>query len=53
MQAPQIILLLMLGLGLGVKACLHGEERKISFPAGLLDALLLLGLLAWGGFFDA
>ena len=49
MKAPQIIMIALLGMGLGM----HGEPREgtYSFPIQLVSTLIEIGLLIWGGFF--
>jgi len=52
MDTPQIIFLMLIGVGLGMHLVKHGEPRErynfwvFSFAAGLEVALLY-----WGGFF--
>lgn len=51
---PQILHILLVGLGLGVELSKHGKPRegKYHFGTSLLVTLLILSLLYWGGFYD-
>lgn len=50
--APQIIMITLTGMSLGVHLVKHGEARPpYSAGLGLLGACLEIGLLYWGGFF--
>lgn len=50
---PQIIIVVMYILSLGVSLANHGEVKtsKTSFGSSLLGTIINLGLLYWGGFF--
>lgn len=53
MNAPQITLLVLFALGLGVTTAKHGEPRgKYNIWAFLISAAVELGILFWGGFFS-
>jgi hypothetical protein len=53
-MTPQIILLILVGMGLGIALVKHGEEnkRKYNFWLEALSSAIMLALLYWGGFFD-
>lgn len=49
---PQMLLIVLLTLGLGVSLAKHGEPRDPhSFWTTLISSAILAGLLHWGGFF--
>lgn len=50
---PQGIYLALVLIGLGVAAAKHGQPKTgtYSFWVSLPASAILLGLLAWGGFF--
>ena len=52
-QAPQIIMMAMIGVTLGIDLASHGKPRegKINFGITLISKTILVGLLYWGGFF--
>ena len=52
MHAPQIILFVLMGLEIGVVMSKHGQPRP-PFHLGytLAGLVVVLALLAWGGFF--
>ena len=54
MNAPQIILIIIYSLGLGVAMRDHGkyEYKKTNFFVYLLSTAIQIGLLIWGGFFS-
>lgn len=54
---PQYIYLALLILGLGIALAKHGEPKpplgqRYNFWVTLFDALIVIALLNWGGFFD-
>lgn len=53
MQAPQIIYLVLMGIGFLFNVILDGKEKtgKHSLGAWFIDTIIVLGLLYWGGFF--
>ena len=53
MGIPQIILLSLYGIVLLIRANTHGQLRtgKYNFWYTLIDVVLVIGLLIWGGFF--
>ena len=53
MRAPQIILIILYALGLGIAMKEHGqyEYKKSNFFVSLLGTAIQVGLLIWGGFF--
>ena len=53
MKAPQIIMIALLGMGLGINIVKNGEPKEgvYSFPVQLVSTLIEVGLLIWGGFF--
>lgn len=53
MNAPQIILLVLIAMDVGIKIANHGK-RRTAYNAwfALADLALFLALLNWGGFFD-
>lgn len=57
MNAPQIILVVLLAINFAMAAIWHGRKRNIAFQYHhvgykALDIATLVGLLYWGGFFD-
>lgn len=54
MSIPAVILLVIVVLNLSVKAHLHGKRisQRVSFGYAIIDTVILLTLLYWGGFFD-
>ena len=50
---PQIIVLILLGMGLGMDLISHGKPRDTQYNiwASLIATTITLGLLYWGGFF--
>ena len=48
---PQLLLLLYLGIGIRT-AHRQRTTKPIEFTATLLQAVILIGLLVWGNFFD-
>lgn len=50
MRAPQVIVIVLLAVGFVVKVLQHGKTTTISMWWGLVDALIISGLLWWGGF---
>ena len=51
--AAQIIMIVLYAMGLGINAAKHGEPReetKYNFWATLVCTILVVALLAWGGF---
>lgn len=53
MGAPQIIIILIWGLGLGIELAHHGKNRegKHNFFIRLIAVLLMAAILGMGGFF--
>lgn len=53
MKAPQIIMIIILAMGVGINLVKHGEPKdgNYSFPISLISAAIEVGLLIWGGFF--
>lgn len=53
MHWPQVAMLVLLGLSLGISATTHGQEKKSveSFPAVLFGNGVLMIILYCGGFF--
>jgi len=51
---PQIIVLVLIVLSLGINMAQHGTPKtgKNSFWVSLVSAAITLGLLWWGGFFN-
>lgn len=53
LHAPQIIMLVFIGLKLIMHICYHGQERKAyNGPLSFLDCVTTLLILYWGGFFN-
>lgn len=55
MGIPQIIYLILIGIGLGASLVNHGQPKKgnDSFFITLLSSGVSIGLMIWGGFFHA
>lgn len=53
MGVPQIIVIVLYALSLGVSLCKHGEYSKNNFFYSLVSVAIVFGLLIWGGFFGA
>jgi len=53
MKTPQIIYLALSALEIACAGYLHGKPKTGEYNIGitLLNTMLTLGLLAWGGFF--
>jgi len=54
MKAPQIILIIIYAINLGIALMQHGTEKEgtNSFWVILFGTILNMGLLWWGGFFN-
>jgi len=54
MGMPQIILIILYCLSLGIAMSKHGqpEEGKYNFFYNLISTGIMIGLLIWGGFFN-
>ena len=53
MKTPQIIIITLLAMGVGIDLVKHGEPKTGSHNVWITiaDAVLTLSLLKWGGFF--
>ena len=53
MGIPQIIIIVLYSLSLGIAMVKHGEPMtgRHSFPLSLCSVAALMALLWWGGFF--
>ena len=51
MRAPQIIMIIIISISVISKAIRSGETGDKSLIFGLIDAVVIIGLLLWGGFF--
>lgn len=53
MGAPQIIYIVLTGLGMGLALGSHGKPKtgKDNFFIALIASTIQIGLLIWGGFF--
>ena len=53
MGIPQVILIVITGIGIGGSLSKHGKEQtaKVNWWITLLSATILHGLLFWGGFY--
>lgn len=54
MHAPQIIIIVLQALGLGIALQQHGQPKtgKHNFGTMLVATCINFGLLYWGGFFS-
>lgn len=54
MKAPQITLIILFALSLGITLSKHGQERedKYNFFTSLISVGIEIGILIWGGFFS-
>lgn len=54
MGIPQIIMIIVIGLNLGINLAKNGEPRDgdYSFGIALIGAAIEVGILYWGGFFQ-
>lgn len=54
MGAPQIIVIVLYALSLGINMARHGKPRKdkYSLPQAIFGTIIMFGLLIWGGFFN-
>lgn len=54
MKAPQIIIIVMYAMSLGIAAVQHGEPRndKNNFFISSIAVAIQVALLIWGGFFN-
>lgn len=52
MHAPQIIYIVLVGIGLLITAAKHGEPKgDYNIGVQIIADGLMIGLLIWGGFF--
>ena len=53
MKAPQIIMIIIMAMNLGINLVKNGEPKSetYSFPVSLVSVVINVGLLIWGGFF--
>lgn len=51
MNAPQVVMIVLISLSMFASLLLHGKETKVNFFVSLLSNSLVIGLLIWGGFF--
>lgn len=52
MNIPQIIVIVMFSLNVGISLAKHGQSQgRYSFWATLISVAIWVGLLTWGGFF--
>lgn len=53
MKAPQIIMIALMAMNLGINLVKNGEpkDETYSFPVSLISIVINVGLLIWGGFF--
>lgn len=53
MGIPQIIIIVLYAMGLGINLVKHGEplEGKHNIVTSLIGTAIMIGLLIWGGFF--
>lgn len=53
MNAPQIIVIVLYSMSVGIELVMHGTPKTGSHSAwvAIIDAALMIGLLKWGGFF--
>ena len=54
MGIPQIIMIIVFGLNLGISIAKNGEPREdtYNFWITLIGTIINVGLLYWGGFFS-
>ena len=54
MHAPQIIVLILYAITIGIELAQHGETevKKHNVFVAMFGSALMLGLLWWGGFFS-
>ena len=53
MKVPQILIIVFFTMGLTIHLIKHGEERgKYNVWTYLLSAVIEIGILIWGGFFN-
>ena len=48
---PQLLILLYLGIGIRT-AQKHRAAKPVEFTATVIQAVILIGLLVWGDFFE-
>ena len=53
MKAPQIIMIIIMAMNLGINLVKNGEPKNetYSFSISLVSVVINIGLLIWGGFF--
>ena len=53
LHAPQIIILILMAIGMGVSLARYGERKRdcYDFSDILFGPTITFGLLYWGGFF--
>lgn len=53
LHAPQIIILALMAIGLGVSIARHGMPRtNENVVVSIISTAIMLALLYWGGFFS-
>jgi len=53
LKTPQIILLILMVLGLGIHMAKHGQSQgEYNGWIKLVDVCIAIALLYWGGFFN-
>ena len=52
MSTPAVIVIALYATSCTAAAARHGRETRTNFFLTALDAGIVLGLLAWGGFFS-
>ena len=53
MRVPQVIIITLLAMGVGIDLARDGEPKTGTYSAWITiaDAVLTISLLKWGGFF--
>jgi hypothetical protein len=51
MDAPQIIVIVLMAVGIAVTAINHGKPNTYNVYRSIVRNAVLAGLLLWGGFF--
>ena len=54
MGIPQMIMIILFCLGIGIEMSRHGQQRndKYNFFTSLVAVGIQVGILIWGGFFN-
>ena len=52
MNAPQIIAIIILTVGMTMNIARHGKQHEYNLFIAAVGTAMWVGILVWGGFFD-